>query len=296
MCSFLRFRKVLETQSKGVIKIANLSLSVILSVVTIMSCSQGATHTSQLETIEARGVIVAGIRSDNPPHSYIDNGQLVGFDVDIASGIAKELGVGLEIVRVDELTRISYLVNGKIDIAVASLSHTKARDEVIDFSETYFWSYQTFLVVKDKVRMLSELLDQPVGFNRGSHSQSNWQNWLINRGFPASTTIVEFDSKHVAAEAVRKGLIAGWAEDVEVLSSYAREYPGLAVLYGQSIGIKQDAIGLPENDSDFRDAINFALQRLVESGRYNEIYSKWFGPNSATPIPQLHSIEVWPDG
>ena len=68
----------------------------------------------------------------------------VGFDVDIAEAVAKAMHVKLEKVRVNELTRISYLQTGQIDVAVASLSKTRKRAEQIDFSQTYFWSKQTF--------------------------------------------------------------------------------------------------------------------------------------------------------
>src|SRR5688572_14076176 len=78
---------------------------------------------SQLDDIRQRGVLRAGIRFDNPPHSFIDaEGRWVGFDIDIADALARELGVGLERVRVDELTRISFLKEKKIDVAVASMS------------------------------------------------------------------------------------------------------------------------------------------------------------------------------
>jgi polar amino acid transport system substrate-binding protein len=45
-----------------------------------------------------------------------------------------------------------------------------------------------------------------------------------------------------------------------------------------------------------RDAINFAIQRIAKSGRYERIYNTWFGPESATPMPEAGEIEIWPDG
>ena len=65
-----------------------------------------------------------------------EHGRWIGFDVEIAEGLAKALGVKLEKVKVDQLTRISYLQTGQIDVAVASMSHTIKRDMEIDFSQT----------------------------------------------------------------------------------------------------------------------------------------------------------------
>jgi Bacterial extracellular solute-binding proteins, family 3 len=67
--------------------------------------------------------------------------------------------------------------------------------------------------------------------------------------------------KQAAAEAVRQGAIAGWAEDYEILASFANQHGSLTVLGDESIGLKLDGIGVRENDSELRDAINYALQQ-----------------------------------
>jgi polar amino acid transport system substrate-binding protein len=265
------------------------------------SCSDGsatsARRASLLDEVMEEGVLRAGIRFDNPPHSFIDEGgEWIGFDVDIAAALADELGVELVKVRVDELTRISFLKNGKIDVAVASMSHTHEREKEIDFSQTYFWSKQTFLVRQGEIASLEDLVGKSVGMDRGSSAIGNWRDWLAGNGFPGDPEIVEFSDKQAAAEAVRQGAIAGWAEDYEILASFAKVDPALAVLADESIGLKLDGIGVRENDSEMLDAVNAALQRIASSGRYDEIYDRWFGPGSDTPVPRQGAIEVWPQG
>ena len=250
-----------------------------------------------LDEIKDRGVLRAGIRFDNPPHSFIDeDGNWIGFDVDIAEALADELGVRIEKVKVDELTRISFLKNGKIDVAVASMSHTIERENEVDFSQTYFWSKQTFLVRKGEIDSLDDLVGEAVGMDRGSSAIGNWRDWLTAQGHPEDAEIVEFGDKQAAAEAVRQGAIAGWAEDYEILANFAKQDPSLAVLADESIGLKLDGVGLRENDSELRDTINYALQRIASSGRYAEIYDRWFGPEADTPVPLQGEIEVWPQG
>src|SRR5215216_731556 len=253
---------------------------------------------SVLEAVKERGVLRAGIRIDNPPHSFIAyDGRWQGFDVEIAEAIAEDFGVKLEKIKVDELTRISFLQNGQIDIAVASISHTKKRDEQIDFSQTYFWSKQTFLVKKGEVKALADLVGKRVGVSRGSHAIGNWRDWLTRKGHQFDPAlVVEFGNKQAGVEAVRQGAISGYAEDFEVLASFAKNAPTLAVIEAEAIGMKQDGIGVRENDSKIRDAINFALQRIAKSGKYKRIYDAWFGPEAAAPVPEAGEIEIWPDG
>ena len=70
----------------------------------LAACAQARANTpeSKLDQVMERRIIRAGVRFDNPPHSFInEEGQWVGFDNDIAQAVARQLGVELELVRVD---------------------------------------------------------------------------------------------------------------------------------------------------------------------------------------------------
>lgn len=251
---------------------------------------------SVLDRVIEKKRLVAGIRRDNPPHSFIDKkGNWVGFDVDIARAVAEDMGVKVKQVPVDELTRISYLKSGKIDIAVASMSHTHKRDAEIDFSQTYFTSAQTFLVKSGFIKSLNDLVGKKIGVSRGSHAIGNWKAWLKTNGHSNNGKIVEFGSKQAGVEAVKAGVISGYAEDYEVLASFSKVNKSLQVL-DAAIGLKQDGIGVRENDSKIRDAINRSLQNIKKKGTYLKIYNKWFGKDSDTPVPLMTNLEVWPNG
>jgi polar amino acid transport system substrate-binding protein len=276
----------------------------LVTAATLAGCGTAAStpgttsSTPLLDQVKQRGVIKVGIRSDNPPHSFTDDGgHWVGFDVDIATAVAKDLGVRLEPVKVDELTRISYLQNGRIDLAVASISKTKKRAQQVDFSETYFFSKQSFLVRDGTATSYAGLVGKRVGASRGSSSIGNWTAWLASHGHPGTPDIVQFGDKQAAVAAVKQGSIMGWAEDYEVLAAYAKKTPGLRVLDDPGgIGVKLDGIAMRKNESSLQLAVNLALQNIAASGQYDTIYDRWFGPKSATPVPRQGNIEVWPNG
>jgi polar amino acid transport system substrate-binding protein len=278
------------------------SLAILLLLVS--GCSAGAkattdaTNTSLYDQIKKAGVLRVGSRVDNPPHSFYDSsGGWVGFDLDIANAIAKRWGVRLEMVKVDELTRISYLQNNKIDLAIASISKTKKRAQQVDFSETYFFSTQTFLVRTGAITSYRDLVGQKVGADRGSSAIGNWNAWLAHNGFPQDNNIEQFGDKHAALAAVKQGAIAGWTEDYEVLASYAHGDPSLTVLnVPGGTGLKLDGIAMRKNDSALHQAVDLALQDIASSGDYDTIYNRWFGPGSTAPVPRQGSVEVWPNG
>jgi len=246
----------------------------------------------------SRGVLRVGVRPDDPPHSFLNSqGHFAGFDVDIATAIAKDWGVKLQLVTVNELTRISYLQNGRIDLAVTSISTTVKRAKEVDFSETYFFSDQTILVRKGAYQHLSDLVGKTIAADQGSNAGTSWQAWLGAHGHAGDGHVEYFASKQASLEAVKTGAAAGYAEDYELLAAFAHNDPGLAIINDPGgIGLKLDGAAMHKNDSLLVLNVNLALQHIASSGEYDVIYNRWFGPQSATPIPLMGHIEVWPNG
>ena len=98
----------------------------VLVVLLVAGCGTSAISArieSKLDQVRESGQVRVGIRFDNPPLSYIDDeGNWVGFDVDLAKALVEEIGLEIEQVKVDETTRISFLQEDKIDMAVASMN------------------------------------------------------------------------------------------------------------------------------------------------------------------------------
>lgn len=249
--------------------------------------------TSTLDRVKSGGVVRVGIRFDNPPLSYIDeSGNWVGFDVDLANELAKRLGVEIEQVKVNETTRISFLQEGKIDMAVASMNHTRSRDNAVDFSVTYFWDSQTFLVRKDEYDSLDDMFGKKVAMNAGSSAIPAWNEYTAEQGAP-EPEIVEFTDKVAAVQALRDGAVEGYAEDGITLAALAAGDDSL-VLLSEGFNPVQYGVGVPENDSEWRDAVNYALQDIWTDGTYARIYDRWLGPDAEVRLPLGGEMEIWP--
>jgi len=254
----------------------------------------GASGSGTLERVKQAGALRAGIRFDFPPVSTIDaDGNWIGFDVDIAEEIARRLGVKLEKVKVDETTRITFLQSGQIDLAVASMNHTRQREDAVDFSQTYFWGNQTFLVQKGKYEQLEDLFGKTVAMNKGSSAIDGWKTWAEAHGGQAGQ-IVEFGDKQEALQALKSGAVEGYGEDNIPLLGLAAGDPNLALVPGGFNSVRY-GVGVPENDSNWRDAINLILQDMIADGTYLAIYDRWFGPDTSTPWPLTPDApELWP--
>jgi len=268
---------------------------VVLFSLLLAACSgNSANDASTLDRVIEEGKVRIGVRFDNPPLSYItDDGAWVGFDIDLANAVADQMGLEIELVKVDGTTRISFLQEGKIDMAVASMNHTRSRDDAIDFSITYFWDNQSFLIRKGTYASLDEIMGKKVAANAGSSTIDSWTAYSQDMGGPAPE-IVEFTDKLAAMQALRDGVVEGYTEDNITLLALAAGDPELELIPGGHNKV-QFGIGLPNNDSVWRDQVNYALQDLWKNGTYQEIYDKWFvGPDAALPLRLSGEMEIWP--
>jgi polar amino acid transport system substrate-binding protein len=265
-----------------------------IAVSLLVACQAGQTTQSTYHRVMDEGTVRVGVRNDNPPMSFLnDGGEWVGFDIDLARATAEQLGAELELVVVDGTTRISFLGDGEVDMSIASMNHTQDRDDAIDFSITYFWDNQSFLIRKGMYDSIDELMGQTVAANAGSSAIPSWEEYSAENGGPAPD-IVEFDDKLAAMQALRDGAVEGYTEDNITMLSLAAGDSNLELLPGGHNPV-QFGIGLPNNDSLWRDQINYALQALWQDGTYQEIYDRWFvGPEKMIDLPLGGEMEIWP--
>lgn len=269
-------------------------LTIVLSTLILIAC-QAAEPPSVYDRVQQEGTVRIGVRNDNPPMSFLDeSGEWVGFDIDLANAIADEMGLEAELVVVDGTTRISFLQQGQVDMSVASMNHTRSRDDAIDFSITYFWDNQSFLVRKGEYSSIEELFGQTVAANAGSSAIPSWQAYSADAG-AAAPDIVEFSDKQAAMQALRDGAVEGYTEDNITMLSLAAGDPNLELLPGGHNPV-QFGIGVPVDDSVWRDQVNYALQELWKDGTFQQIHARWFvGPDRILDLPLAGEMEIWPD-
>ena len=97
----------------------------------------GTASADEIDTIKARGTLICGVGSNTVPFSYIEDPQTrknVGYDIDLCEAVAKTLGVKPELKFVTTATRIPEVQQGRVDLALASVTITPERQELISFS------------------------------------------------------------------------------------------------------------------------------------------------------------------
>ncbi|MCA1742342.1 MAG: transporter substrate-binding domain-containing protein [Desulfonatronovibrio sp.] len=267
-----------------------------IGLLTIMLSAQLSFAGPTYDQVMEEGVVRVGVMTDSIPGAfYNDNNEWVGFDVDIAEEVAKRLGVGIERVAVTNRTRITFVQQGRIDMSVANMTHTRERDKVIDFSITYFFDGQKILAPAGKFTNPSDFVGKKIATMQGTTSEINIKNLLQELGDPNyEQNVISFQKESEAFQALKLGRVAGWSTDSTILLGYAAQEPGEWELVGDFISNEPYGIGTPQDDSAWRDAINFALQDMWNDGTYMDIYDKWYGPDTPYYFPMTRQIEVWP--
>ena len=238
----------------------------------------------KLADVKSAGVLKAGVKYDFKPFGYVnEKSKVVGFDIDLLKYIAKDLGVSVKFQQVTSKTRIPMVASGQIDIAAASMTHKVARDDTIDFTISYFFDGQSILARKScKKRSAKGFAGKKVGAIQGATSGANFKKAV------PKAKIVYFQEYPQAVMALHKKKIDAITTDLVWCSTQAKDSHGKLKVVGGTISFEPYGMGIPENESNFRDAVNFAIQKAVKDGTYAKLYRKWFGENPKQ-LP-----EVWP--
>lgn len=265
-----------------------------MMVVVSLVCGLAAVASAEkLQEVRERGELICGVKDAVVPFGYVDEktNQLVGFDVDMCNYIAEVIGVKPSLKPVTSATRIPMVTQGSIDLAIATMTHKFERDDVIDFSITYFMDGQKILVAKDSgIETVADLAGKKVGTAKGSTSEKN-----IKDAQP-DCTVISFEGYPQAFLALKQGKVAAVTTDSTILLGLKNsdESPENWVIAGDYISSEPYGIGLPENESNFRDMVNFALNEMWKKGDYVKIYKKWFGKDSNYYLPLDWNMELWP--
>ena len=268
-----------------------ISLSCVVASITLQETFCFAA--GKLQEVRARGELLCGVNDSIVPFGFIDetSNDIVGFDVDICKAVADAIGVRLKLVPVTSVDRIPQLLQGAVDLVAATMTHKFDREELIDFSITYFMDGQKLLVPrKSDIRGVADLAGKKVGTVMGTTSEKN-----IKTAQP-QCSVFAYDTMPQAFVAMKNGEVDAVTSDSLVLLGLklVDENPGEWVITEEFFSREPYAIGVLENDSDFRDVVNKTLADLWTNGGYAKIYNKWFGPDSKYHTPLQWEMSVWP--
>ena len=258
-----------------------LAIAVMAVVLAALSASDARAADSLLDKVKQRGEMIVGVKYDFPPMGFItkETGQPDGFEVDLVKEIARELGVKIKFVQALSKTRIPLIVNGNVDLVMATMTHKREREQAIDFSVHYLVTGQRPITRKDTgITHVSQLADKRVGAVQGGNAGPN----LLK--VQPKAIIVSFQEHTETLLALKQKKVDALVTDDVLIQWMAKTNPDLAIV-GKLYTVEPYGMGMRQNDSVWRNAVNHAFLEIWDSRRYHEIYRKWFGQEPEFEIP-----------
>lgn len=241
-----------------------------------------------LEAVKKKGFLVAGVKDSLPPFGYVDekSREIVGYDIDFINAIARTLGVKAELKAVTSASRMPQLQEGNIDIIAATMTKNPERAKQIDFSHTYFFTGQKFLVKKGTLKRLKDLEGKKIGTAKGSTSEQN-----VKTAVPTAI-VLSFDDYPQAFLALQQGKVAAVTTDEAILAGILSKAPNKAQFEIPNIQISDEpyGLGMRKGDQAFVDFVNKTIIEMEKSGEAKKIFDKWFGPKTDFQLKRLFKI------
>lgn len=245
-----------------------LLLVIILIATGCSSSAEDSASNSKLQEIQDSGKLVLGTSADYPPYEFyaeIDGElQIVGFDIEIAKEIAKDIGVELEIVDMQFDGLLAALVADNIDIIVAGMAATEERMESVDFSTSYYEAEQTMLVREEDYEKFSSI-DALEGHSIGVQ-MATVQEGIAQEQIPNPKEIKSLGKISDLVLELNYRNIDGIVLVDTVAMAYAQNNENLVlsqINFGKEDGV---AAAVAKGNEEFLASVNETLERLIAEG------------------------------
>jgi polar amino acid transport system substrate-binding protein len=203
--------------------IAKIAIMLLVVAFLLTACGQKAPQ-NKLEEIKAKGKIIVGTSADYAPFEYKDeNDNFAGFDMDLIREVGKRMGVEVEIQDMAFDTLIAAVEQGKVDVVIASMAPTEERLQKVDFSETYHYQKNSFLVAPDSTLTLASPEDA-AQYKIGVQTGTTLDDWVTKNLVETGKMPAENVQRYERADQSVLDLQAGRIDFVLTDAGPAKEY------------------------------------------------------------------------
>jgi polar amino acid transport system substrate-binding protein len=231
------------------------------------------------------GVVMVGVNPAFEPFVFTDeNGQLVGFDIDLLNAMAAANNFEVGFVTSTFNNLFDGLNSGAFDIAVGAITVTDERKNIVNFSDPYYVSGQSPVSYYDAgqgiaVQVDNETITGPDDLTEdvrvGVKAGTTGERYVVDN---TSATFVRYQEAPDALNALANGEVDAVVVDIPVITGFIRNNPEAGIkLVGGPVTQEEYAIAVAKDNPDLLAGINAALAKVREDGTYDLIFAKWFG-------------------
>lgn len=218
--------------------------------------------------------IVVATDTSFPPFEYVDpdTNKYTGFDIELIYAIAEAVGLQVDLKPMEFKAIIPGLQTGSIDVGIAGMTITDERKKAVLFSDPYFQAGLVIAVSPDKkgIKTKDDLKGKTIAVKLGTTSEK------LARQIEGAKVKTFDNGNDVYLEVIHGGADA-LIEDLPVIKHYIAKNPGKLVVVSEPMTGDYYGIAVTKSKPELLTKINEGLRKVKESGKYDEIYKKYFG-------------------
>jgi ABC-type amino acid transport substrate-binding protein len=254
-------------------------LSALLLIIVFMtgcvsfgSIFHGTLPAEQTNTDEADSqLLIIGVDSTYPPFEYIEDGETIGFDVDLANEIAKRLGKEINLESIQWDTDFKLLREGSIDLIISAIPYNPEKDVIVDFSKPYFsMKYMLISLSGSEIKTKDDVDGGKVGI-----LESGAEN--LNPEYLADFETVEFKDILELIDGLKVQDLSAILLSLPVAINLIKENAEMYNVLDETLS-SQEFVIVFRKGSQLKGMINDAIDSIKKDGTYDTIYNKWFVP------------------
>ncbi|MCG8367488.1 MAG: transporter substrate-binding domain-containing protein [Pseudanabaenales cyanobacterium] len=229
---------------------------------------------AELAEIQERGRLIVAVKDNWRPLGFRNtDGELTGLEIDLARRLAEELLGDPEAIvlkPVSNLERLSIVLEGRADLAIAGVTATGARSRLVSFSIPYYLDSTAILTRDRNIRQLADIGAQPIAVLEGSSAIAH-----LRHQFP-TVNLIGVSSYEAARVALENHQAVAFAGDVTILTGWIQEYSDYHLL-PTLLSVEPLAVVVPKGVqySPLRRRINAAIAHWIEDGWLEERTTHW---------------------
>ncbi|MEH7307141.1 amino acid ABC transporter substrate-binding protein [Neobacillus drentensis] len=226
-----------------------------------------------LKKVKDEGTLLIGTEGTYPPFTFHDtSGKLTGFDVDLATEVAKRIGVKPEFKETQWDAMFAGLDAKRFDIIANEVGIRPDRQEKYDFSDPYITSAGVLIAHKDNDKVKS--FEDIKGLNAAQSMTSNYADMAKKYG----AKIVGVDGFQQAVELLAQKRVDVTINDKLSFLDYKKQKPDAPIkVVATADDASSSGFMFRKNSDTLVDEVNKVLKDIVDDGTYKKISEKWFG-------------------
>ncbi|MFW5827599.1 MAG: amino acid ABC transporter substrate-binding protein [Alkalispirochaeta sp.] len=238
---------------------------------------------TSLDYIMDKGELVLGLDDSFPPMGFRDDdGEIVGFDIDLAREVTDRMGVELRLQPIDWDSKTLDLNSRDIDVIWNGMTITPEREEQVTFSKPYIANRQIVIVQADSdIDTLADLDGATVGLQLGSSAQDAVESEPEVRESFAEMS--RYQDNVQALLDLEVGRIDAVVVDEILGRYYISQRPESFDVASEYFTEEQYGIGFRKGEEAFAERVDEILDEMVEDGTAAEISQKWFDEDVLLP-------------